>query len=265
MNPSLPSISILAGAAFFAGAANAANVITNSSFNNDSGSAITGTNGTRTISGWGSIHLYNHTYNGTQGPKLGGISNLPAYGVNDNITIAEASGLNGTYKGLGAPSQTVNLSSVLDSGTLAAIALGNGTFSFSSWMSGWSGDNNIVATRLRFFSGTSGSGTNLGTFTLDRGVTTNQITTADILVNPGGPNNATSTTDPDFWALYEVINTVPTGAVSITVDFVAGTGHIGGGANDWYADHVVVDIIPEPTTALLGSLGALALLRRRRV
>jgi hypothetical protein len=38
-------------------------------------------------------------------------------------------------------------------------------------MSGWSGDNNIVATRLRFFDGASGSGTNLGTFTLDRGDT----------------------------------------------------------------------------------------------
>jgi hypothetical protein len=189
MNSSIPSLSILAGAAFFAGAADAANVITNSSFNNDSGTPITGSNGTRTISGWGSIHLYNHTYNGTDGPKLGGITNIPAYGVNDDITIAEASGLNGTYKGLAAPSQTVNLSSVLDAGTLTAIAAGNGTFSFSSWMSGYKSDNNVVATRVRFFSGSNASGITVGTFTLDRGVTTNQVTTADILVNPGGVNN----------------------------------------------------------------------------
>ena len=131
-------------------------------------------------------------------------------------------------------------------------------------MSGYKSDNNVVATRVRFFSGSNASGITVGTFTLDRGVTTNQVTTADILVNPGGVNNAISTTDTDFWALYEIINTVPTNAVSLRVDFVAGTGHGAGGANDWYADHVVVDIVPEPAAAFLGSLGAIGLLRRRR-
>ena len=256
--------SVLAGAFVFAGQAQAANVIVNSSFDNDSGTPITTTNGTRTISGWGSIHLYNHTYNGTDGPKLGSVGTFPAYGVNDDIVFTEGSGLSGTYKGLGAPSQTVNLTTALSAATMTAIANGYGQFSFSSWMSGYNADANIVATRLRFYDTTNGTGTLLGTFTLDRGVTTNQTTTADKILTPGGANNATSMTDTDWWALYELQTSVPTSAQSIIVDFVAGTGHVNSGANDWYADHVVVDIIPEPSAALLGGLGALGLLRRRR-
>ncbi|MBN8456477.1 MAG: hypothetical protein J0M04_01335 [Verrucomicrobia bacterium] len=256
--------SVLAGAFAFAGQAQAANVVVNSSFDNDSGNPITTTNGTRTISGWGSIHLYNHTYNGTEGPKLGSVGTFPAYGLNDDIVFTEGSGLSGTYKGVGSASQTVNLATALSAPTMTAIANGYGQFSFSSWMSGWSGDGNTVATRLRFFDATNGTGTLLGTFTLDRGVTTNQVNTADKIVNPGGANNATSMTDPDWWALYESQNTVPTSAQSIIVDFVAGTGHVNSGGNDWYADHVVVDIVPESSVALLGGLGALGLLRRRR-
>ena len=256
--------SVLAGAFAFAGQAQAANVVINPSFDNDSGTPITTTEGTRTISGWGSIHLYNHTYTGTDGPVLGSVGTFPTYGVNDDIVLTEGSGLGGTYKGVGSASQTVNLTTALSASTMTAIANGYGQFSFSSWMSGYKNDANIVATRLRFFSTTNGTGTALSTFTLDRGVTTNQITTADKILNPGGANNATSMTDTDWWALYETQNSVPTGAQSIIVDFVAGTGHGNAGANDWYADHVVVDIIPESSVALLGGLGALGLLRRRR-
>ncbi|WP_227021626.1 PEP-CTERM sorting domain-containing protein [Oceaniferula marina] len=245
-------LSALLGATAFVGSVHGANVIVNPGFDNDSGTPIgAGGGGDRTITGWGSMHLYSQTYSGTQGPLL--------YEATSD-TAAD------TYKGLRAPSQTVDLSTSLSGADLANIANGNGTFTFGSWMAGYSGDGNIVATQLQFFSSTDGSGAALSTFTLDRGVTTNQINTADKIVNPGGGNNATSETDPDWWAQYELSNTVPASAQSLTVTFVAGTGHAAGGANDWYADDVIVDIttVPEPSSAALVGLGGLALILRRR-
>lgn len=261
-------ISALLGATAFISQTHAANVIVNSDFDNDSGTPITsdGSANIRAISGWGSMHLYRHAYAGTLGPKLSEVGDRN-YGVNDDIVLGDSS-TSDTYKGLSFtdarpnPSQTVNLTSALDAGTLAAVVSGTAQFSFSAWMAGFGTD--IVATQLQFFASTDGSGTALSTLTLDRGVITNQQTTADILVNPGGPNNATSMTSSRYWGLYEIQGLVPTTAQSLTVRFVAGTGNATGGQNDWYVDQVIVDIVPEPGVASLTGLAALGLLRRRR-
>lgn len=256
-------LAALLGATAFVGEANAANVIVNSDFNNDSGNPITsdGSGSIRNISGWGSIHLYRHAYNGTQGPKLSQVGDL-SYGVNDDIVLGDSS-TNDTYKGLNAASQTVNLTTTLDGATMTAVANGTAQFAFSAWMAGYFGDNNTVATRLRFFDTTDGTGTAIATFTLDRGVTTNQVTTADFLVNAA---TGTAETDPDYWALYEIQTLVPTSAQSVIVDFVAGTGHVNSGSNDWYADQVILDIVavPEPSSTALIGLGALGFMLRRR-
>jgi hypothetical protein len=276
MNKSLPFASILAGTAFFAGSADGVNVIVNSDFDAPPGNPVTANSvagGNRTLAGWGVTHLYNHAYNGTQGPKLSAVGDLN-YGVNDDIVLGDSS-TGDTYKGLSngtlafSPAQTVDLTGALTTPVLAAVAGGNAPFSFSAWMAGYSGDGataDIVATRLRFFSTTDGTGTELQTITLDRGTVTWQITTADKLVNPGGANNTASETDSDYWALYEFTGLVPATAQSLTVDFIASASQTttGGTYRDWYADQVIVDIVPEPSTALFGGYGALALLRRRR-
>ncbi|WP_346187642.1 PEP-CTERM sorting domain-containing protein [Rubritalea halochordaticola] len=263
MTKTTPSLGLAAmlSATSFVGIASAANVIVNSDFDNDSGSALGTNGGTVDISGWGSMHLYKHSYNGTQGPKLSEVGDQN-YGINDDIVLGDDA-LTDTYKGLGNASQTVNLTTALDGATLTALANGTVEFAFSSWMAGWSGDNNTVATRLRFFDTTDGTGTALATYTLDRGVTTNQVTTADFLVNG---STGTAESDPDYWALYEIQAIVPTTAQSVIVDFVAGTGHAGGGSNDWYVDQVVVDIaaVPEPSSTALLGLGAVGFLLRRR-
>jgi len=247
-------LTALLGATAFIGNADAANVIINSGFDNDSGTALTGGGGAvRTISGWGSTHLYTHTYNGTQGPKL-------SDATSDTLTDPDA------YKGVGNASQTANLASTLSGSDLTNIANGNGSFAFGAWMAGYFNDGNIVATQLQFFSSTDGTGLALSTFTLDRGVTTNQINTADKIVNPAGPDNATSETDTDWWAQYASTGAIPSTAQSLTVNFIAGTGHANAGGNDWYADDVTVDIttVPEPSSAALLGLGGLALILRRR-
>jgi hypothetical protein len=276
MNPNLPFLSILAGTAFFAGSAEAVNVIVNSDFDAPSGNPVTtnsASGGNRTIAGWGVTHLYNHAYNGTQGPKLSAVGNLN-YGVFDDIVLGDNS-TSDTYKGVSngtlafSPKQTVDLSTALTAPLLTEVANGGAAFSFSAWMAGYTGDAataDIVATRLQFFSSTDGTGTALQTILLDRGALTNQITTADKLINPGGANNTASESDTDYWALYEFTGFVPATALSLTVDFVASPSQTinGGTYRDWYADQVVVDIVPEPSAALLGGIGMLALLRRRR-
>lgn len=241
-------LSALLGATAFLGSAQATQVIVNPGFD-----APAAGNGTQTLIGWGSMHVYQHTYNGPEGIDL--------YTVTSDT-------IDDHFKGLGAASQTVDLTASLAASELTAIAAGNGSFDFGAWMSGWTGDNNTVATQLQFFSSTDGTGTALSTFTLDRGVTTNQINTAQKIGDPTDALgfNTTSESDPDYWGLYSLNGAIDPTAQSLTVSFVAGTGHVGGGANDWYADDVTVNIttVPEPSaTALLG-LGGLALIMRRR-
>ena len=245
-------LAALLGTTAFLGTAQAAQVLVNTGFDNDSGSAITaGAGGNRTISGWGNMHIYSQTYGGTQGPQL------------HEATSDTASG---TYKGIGNASQTVDLTAVLTTGDMTNIANGNGSFNFGSWMAGYTGDGNIVATQLQFFASIDGTGASIGTFTLDRGLVINQINTADKIVNPGGANNVASETDTDYWAQYLSTGTVPVTANSVTVNFIAGTAHAAGGGNDWYADDVTLDIttVPEPSSTALLGLGGLALVLRRR-
>ncbi len=256
-------LTALLGATAFISTASAANVIVNSGFDDDSGNGSTATNRTETISGWGSTRMYTHAYNGTQGPKLFEVGQLN-YGVNDDILLGDTA-VTDTFKGVdNSPSQTVDLTSALPGSVISTIDSGSAPFAFSAWMAGWSGDGNIVATRLQFFGSTDGSGSALGTFLLDSGTTTNFVTSAEFLVNGAGAGATTAETDPDYWRLFEIQTNVPVGARSATVDFVAGTGHVANGGNDWYVDNVVVDIVPEPSSSALVGLAGLGLLLRRR-
>lgn len=253
---------VLAGAFAFAGQAEAANIITNGSFE-------TGTSGTTNpadVTGWTGVgKLYNHPYSGLQGTQLNAVPDIAnySYGLNNDVL----SPVGTKFHGLGGGTQTIMTStfnSVVSNGVIDAAAA---QFSFSAWLTSYTSDGNIPALSLQFYDADSGAGALLGTFTLDRGVTTNQITTAQFLAtgsNVDGANNAT--TDPDYWALYKVNGTVPIGTRSAVLSFVAGTGHAAASQNDWYADSIVLDVTqaPEPSVALLSGLGVLGLMGRRR-
>jgi hypothetical protein len=247
--PPRQSLALLAGASFFAGAADAASLLVNGSFEDTP------------LTGWtGGLALYNHPYNGLAGIQLAGSGgaqstaatgnfdfNSLTYGFNDDIVL----GIGSKFHGLPASpasSQTVSEALLTSAVSLTQINSGAAAFAFSAWLTSYVSDNNTPAVRLRFFNGDNGTGTQVGaTFLLDRGVTTNQVTTAQKLATDDFINGTEdSRTDPDYWALYEVKAGVPTNARSAIVDVVAGTGHVAGGANDWYVDAVVLDVVLAP-------------------
>lgn len=242
-------MALLAGASFFAGAADAANLVTNGSFEPDG----TGWTGTGTI--------YSHPYNGIAGTRIadtGGAQSTAAtgnynfdtllYGYHDNLAVP----IGAMFHGLAGGSQTISQAALTGAIDTATIDAGAGGFCFSAWLSSYTGDGNTPALRIQFFDMDGGTGTLLGTRTLDRGTTTNQVDTAQNLATGSFMNAAEdSRTDPDYWALYEIKATLPAGTRSAVIDIVAGTGHVASGANDWYVDAVVFEVAEQ--AALLWS------------
>lgn len=272
----LAALSILAGASFFAGEAEAANVVVNGSF--ETGTA--GATNPADVAGWTGVNrLYSHPYNGISGIKLadaGGAQstvatgnynfNSVAYGVNNTIV----GGIGRQFFGLASngglvPTQIITTAALSVGASSSVIDSGGAAYSFSGWLASWSGDANTPALSATFFDADNASGTAISTVTFDRGSIANQVTTAQFLATGSNINGAdTATTDPDYWALYEFQSFVPAGTRSISLTIVAGTGHAANGSNDWYVENVVLDVVPEPSATLLAGLGAFALLRRRR-
>jgi hypothetical protein len=103
---------------------------------------------------------------------------------------------------------------------------------------------NGVAT-LKVYLGTDNTGSLLGTF-------------SDIFEDPGGGTAAGDTANIDLSALA----TLSIGqAHYFELTTSAHTTTLG---NNWAIDNLTLNGVPEPRAALLGSLGLLALLRRRR-
>jgi len=221
---------VVTGGMLFSGAANAANLVVDGGFEGDNTAA----------GPWGAYGTYTHDYGGLSGPDLDLIGTLTDYGFNDNISGDPGLVFHGV--GTGA-TQTVNL--VNADLTAQNIIDGEGRFEFSAWLTACCND-------LPKVTATFDTGANVS---LNRGIITSQKTTADILVNPGGPDNATSqgvTTDAErrFWALYEIQGIIPTGATSVTIavedgraDAAAAGASTGGNGNDNYADIVIFDAV----------------------
>lgn len=243
--------SVLAGGMLFSGSAGAANVVANGGFETPN-------------SGWTNQGgNYTHPYGGINGPQLTEVGTLSNYGFNDNLSDSAGT----QFHGLSFPtSQVVTLTSGDLTG--AQITAGQGRFSFSAWLATCCDDTPKIT--LEFDDAASTQ------VVFNRAIATHMQTTADLLVNPGGPNNAASqgvATDASrrYWALYEFKGTIPTDATqaSITIDDgradggVVGTGN----GNDNYVDMVILDTVaqvPEPSSTALLGLGGVALILRRR-
>lgn len=220
---------VVTGGMLFSGAAtNGADIVLNGGFEiaeGDPGSAWTNQGGD-----------YTHPYGGINGPQLTDIGTLSDYGFNDDIS-ADA-GL--VFHGLATPTtQTINL--VNTDLTAQNILDGEGRYAFSAWLATCCGDDpKVTAT---FDTG--------NTVSLNRGIATHLQTTADILVNPGGANNAESmgvSTDASrrYWALYEFRGAIPTNATEVTIavdDGRADAGITSGNGNDNYADMIIFDAV----------------------
>jgi len=240
--------SVLAGGMLFSGGADAANVVADTSFE--------GVDGTNQTTAWGTYKPYAQTYGGVSGPDLN-LVNTVDYGYFDNISMSAGN----TYMGIEQEaskilSQTVSLENADVS--LGQITLGLGRFAFSGWLQTCCNDehglyltfNDAASTQIIF----------------DLTTTTNQITTADKEVNPGGSNNTTSETDKKYWKFYEVKGVIPTDATSALIEIKLAPGQNGSGAYDFGTDLVILDTVavPEPSSAALLGLGGLALILRRR-
>lgn len=253
-------LALLAGATFFAGAADAANLVVNPSF--EQGTA--GVNNPTDVTGWTGVgKLYNHPYNGLSGTNLAGAAGAQSLAATGNFDFNSLLyGYAGTidldigskFHGLGGGSQTIGEAALTAVIPAVDLDAGGAAFCFSSWLSSYKSDGNMPALRLRFFSADAGGGSLLGTFTLDRGTTANQVETANHLAT-GDYLSGTedSRTDPDYWALYEIKAAVPPGTRSATIDFVNGTGHVASGSNDWYADAIVFEVVPVPALRWTGA------------
>ena len=187
---------------------------------------------------------YTHPYGGINGPQLTEVGTISTYGFFDNLSASAGT----SFHGLAFPStQTVSL--VNSDLTAQDISNGEGRFEFSSWLATCCGDNPKVTATFDDSAGT--------TVSLNRGISDFQVTTADILVNPGGANNATSQgVDTDasrrYWALYETKGVIPTGATQVTFsvdDGRADAGIVSGNGNDNYADMIIFDAV-QSTLAL---------------
>ena len=259
------SLALLAGASFFAGAADAASLLVNGSFEQ----GTPNTTNPADVTGWTGVRkLYNHPYNGIAGIKLadtGGAQSTTAtgnfdfntltYGFNDDVVLGIGSKFHGlTTSGSAGATQIVSAASLTSAVTLAQIDSGAAAFAFSAWLSSYTSDGDMPAVRLRFFNGDNGTGSQVGTtYRLDRGLTTNQINTAQNLATGSFLNGVEdSRTDPDYWALYEIKTSVPNNARSAIVDLVAGTG---GAGNDWYVDAVVLDVVLTPVAVATQPIG----------
>ena len=216
---------VTGGLMFSGGAAQGANVLADSSFDSPGPFPLTQTDA------WGEYRAYAQTYGGVAGPDLPDVGTLN-YGFNDDIPLAPGD----SFHGLNLDelsSQTVSL--VNPDLTAGQISAGEGRFEFSGWMQTCCGDE--PALELVFDDAA------LTTVILDRTETLNQVTTADKLVNPGGPDNTTSETSIGFWALYEVQGVIPTDATMATVTIRLAPGESGGGNFDLGADLVILDAV----------------------
>ena len=161
--------------------------------------------------------------------------------------------------------------------TAAQILAGDGRFAFSSWLAACCNDTPKITATFDDAANTS--------ITFNRGIATDMVTSADVLVNPGGPNNATSLgvindANRRYWAFYEQKGVIPTDATQVTItiadgraDAGAAGSNVGGNGNDNYVDMVIFDAVaapatgtPEPSALVLLVLGTASMLtvRRRR-
>lgn len=98
---------------------------------------------------------------------------------------------------------------------------------------------------LTVYQGTDNTGSLLGSF-------------SDIFEDPGGGTTAGDTADIDLTSLAELTIAQPY-FFELTTDKSTSTG-----GNFWAIDDLTLNGVPEPSAVLLGSLGMLGLLRRRR-
>lgn len=240
--PSRPlAAAVVTGGLLFSGnVAPAANVIVNSGFEiqaNQPGSGWTNQGAN-----------YTHPYGGIRGPQLTAVGTLNDYGFNDNLSASAGT----QFHGLSFPtSQTVDL--VNPDLTAGDILAGEGRFAFSSWLASCCSDVAKVTATFDDSASTS--------LSLNRGISDHLVTTADVLVNPGGPNNGLSQgvlTDASrrYWALYEIRGVIPNDATQVTItvddgreDAAAAGATVGGNGNDNYADMMFFDAV-QSTAAL---------------
>ena len=217
----------------FAGSLPAANAIVNGSFEESNGS-----NGTNAGFGWVSANgfanvfdVYSHT------TAVWYAGSAPAGAGEWYFHTVDL----GTIPSGAIVEQSITLSDFASSGNIDA---GNVVFDFSAQIAGYQNGGDTAILELVFLDAASSQ---VGsTVTLD-GTT-------------GGADGITNTWDP-----FSSAGTVPANAQTARVQILQTTAGASNG-NDNYVDLVALDIttIPEPSTLVLGSLGLLGFLRRRR-
>lgn len=218
--------------------------------------------------------IYTDTISVTEGSTING-SNLlnltkfnPALGTLNNVSITIT---------LSAPSFNLIVDNDTDQAASGTVSFGTlGGSSFSSTASTLDGDFNSL----------SGSNFNVATQSGAFTVAANTTDPTNVFNNDGDADNFTFTTNSVLVGqittrqINELVWSQWTGAtgtvdLDLAVDFVTDLNVDPGGGSgvvrfqgtiptSTYSAMVTYSYIPEPSTALLGALGALGLLRRRR-
>lgn len=153
-------------------------------------------------------------------------------------------------------------------GTIGSVGFSSTVSTLDGTFNTLSGSNFSVSTQSSTFNVEANDSDSTATFDLDGGPDNGSFTTIPVLVGQISPRDI----NPLVWSQYTGTGTF---GLDLAIDFVTDLNlNSGGGGGDvrfqgnipsaTYTAEVIYTYIPEPSTALLGALGMLALLRRRR-
>jgi hypothetical protein len=123
------------------------------------------------------------------------------------------------------------------------------SFEFGAWLASRTGDGDFALVTMEFFSGPDATGDGLGSILFD-GNDQQSVFIVGSANTQGLPDVAIPASQ-DNWTFYRASGVVPTLAASAAIRIEGRSVNATGFVNDGYVDLVSLQVIPEPSTAVM--------------